>query len=209
MNFYNKILFNSDKFIGLKAPIIELFLKRDDLCLDEIIIWDSLIKWSLAQNPTISQDVTKWNKEEFTIMERTLNRFIPLIRFYHITPENFLDKVYPFKKLLPKGLVKNILAFHMTPNRELNFDILPPRQQKYSVVSDIIESQHFALFSNWIDRKDNLQINSRNIPYNFSLLYRASGNEMNVTNFHNKCDNKGATLFVAKIQGTNQNVHCD
>src|SRR6266498_2260184 len=127
-----EILFNSDKFIGLKAPIIELFLKRDDLCLDEIIIWDSLIKWSLAQNPTISQDVTKWNKEEFTIMERTLNRFIPLIRFYHITPENFLDKVYPFKELLPNDLFKSILAFHMTPNRKLNNDILP-RFPKYSV----------------------------------------------------------------------------
>src|SRR6266511_2322029 len=127
-----EMLFNSDKFISLKAPIVELFLKRDDLCLDEIIIWDSLIKWSLAQNPTISQDVTKWNKEEFIIMERTLDRFIPLIRFYRITPENFIDKVYPFKELLPKDLVKNIFTFHMIPDRELNVNTLPPRFPKYS-----------------------------------------------------------------------------
>jgi len=138
-------------------------------------------------------------------MERTLNRFIPLIRFYYITPENFLDKVYPFKELLPNDLFKSILAFHMTPNRKLNNDILP-RFPKYSVDSIIIETQHFALFSNWIDRKDNFQINSRNIPYNFTLLYRANSNEMNATNFHNKCDNKGATIFVAKIKGTNQIV---
>src|ERR1700722_20573166 len=51
-----KILFNSDKFINLKAPLLELLLKRDDLNLDEIIIWDRLLKWGVAQNPSISQD---------------------------------------------------------------------------------------------------------------------------------------------------------
>ncbi|RGB34113.1 hypothetical protein C1646_668759 [Rhizophagus diaphanus] len=33
-----EILFNSDKFITLKAPLLELFFKRDDLLLDEIVI---------------------------------------------------------------------------------------------------------------------------------------------------------------------------
>jgi hypothetical protein len=31
-----KILFNPDKFINLKAPLLELLLKRDDLEMDEI-----------------------------------------------------------------------------------------------------------------------------------------------------------------------------
>ena len=43
------ILFNSDKFINLKAPLLELLLKRDDLNLDEIVIWESLLKWCFAQ----------------------------------------------------------------------------------------------------------------------------------------------------------------
>ena len=34
-----KILFNSDKFISLKAPILELLLKQDDMRLEEIVIW--------------------------------------------------------------------------------------------------------------------------------------------------------------------------
>ncbi|RGB21403.1 BTB/POZ protein, partial [Rhizophagus diaphanus] len=71
-------LINSDKFINLKAPLLELLLKRDDFALDEVIIWEGLIKWGLAQNPTIPKDVNKWSKEQFTIMERTLHRFIPL-----------------------------------------------------------------------------------------------------------------------------------
>ena len=37
-----KILFGSDKFIDLKAPLLELLLKRNDLYLNEIEIWESL-----------------------------------------------------------------------------------------------------------------------------------------------------------------------
>src|SRR5205085_11587195 len=71
-----EMLFNSDKFVNMKAPLLELLLKRDDLTLDEIDIWIRVLEWGLAQNPSISQDDTKWSKEEFTIMERTLHRFI-------------------------------------------------------------------------------------------------------------------------------------
>src|SRR5205823_3611950 len=82
-----EILFNYDKLIKLRAPLLELLLKKDFLLLDEIVIWDNLIKWGLAQHPSIQQDVKKWNKEEITIMKSTLHRFIPLIRFYDILPE--------------------------------------------------------------------------------------------------------------------------
>src|SRR5687767_6044607 len=54
-----EILLNSEKFINLKAPLLELLLKRNDLLLKEIVIWDSLIKWNLAQHPSIQQDVKR------------------------------------------------------------------------------------------------------------------------------------------------------
>src|ERR1043166_2889218 len=121
-----EMLFNSDNFINLKAPLLKLLLKRDDLNSDEIDIWNCLLKWGLAQNPTISQDITKWNEEEITIMEKALRRFIPLVRFYNIPPEDFIDKIYPLKDLLPKDLVESILTFHIVPNRKPNID-MPPK----------------------------------------------------------------------------------
>ena len=48
-----EILFHSDKFINLKGHLLESILKRDDLLLDEIVIWDNLIKWCLTQHPNI------------------------------------------------------------------------------------------------------------------------------------------------------------
>src|SRR6266542_5047615 len=55
-----EILFNSDKVTRLRTPLLELFLMRDDLLLDEIEIWDNLIKRTFAQHPSIQQDVKKW-----------------------------------------------------------------------------------------------------------------------------------------------------
>ncbi|CAB4377989.1 unnamed protein product [Rhizophagus irregularis] len=63
-----EILFKSDKFVNLKAPLLELLLKRNDLLLEEIIIWDNLIKWCLAQHSNISQDPTQWNNDDIAIM---------------------------------------------------------------------------------------------------------------------------------------------
>jgi hypothetical protein len=58
----------------LKPSLLELILKRDDLSLDESIIWDNLIKWCLAQHSNISQDPTQWSENEIEIMEETIHR---------------------------------------------------------------------------------------------------------------------------------------
>jgi hypothetical protein len=191
------ILFNSNKLIRLSAPFLELLLKRDDLLLDEIEIWDNLIKWSFAQHPYIQQDVMIWNKEEIAIMKNTFCMFIPLIRFYHISSEDFHLKVYPFKALLSKDLTNNILTFHMTPNKKLDNDVQSPR----------IKFQHFATFSSWIKKKTDSYHSYhslKDIPYHFNLIYRASKDGKTPEVFHKKCDNKGATIVMIKIKGSEQ-----
>jgi hypothetical protein len=193
-------LFKSDKFINLKEPLLELFLKRDDLSLDEIDIWDSLIKWGFSQHPSIQLDVKKWDKEEITIMERTLHKFIPLIRFYHIDSEDFFLRVYPFKILIPEDMIDNVFAFHMAPSKKSNLNIQPPRKPKQICDSVIVGSQHFAIFSSWIEKRNNSYYNERNIPYNFNLLFSANRDGNTPAAFHAKCDNKGATITVVKIQ---------
>uniref|UniRef100_U9T9H1 TLDc domain-containing protein n=1 Tax=Rhizophagus irregularis (strain DAOM 181602 / DAOM 197198 / MUCL 43194) TaxID=747089 RepID=U9T9H1_RHIID len=45
-----------------------------------------------------------------------------------------------------------------------------------------------------------------NIPYNFNLLYRASRDGNTTSDFYTKCDNKGATIVIAKITNSNQIV---
>ncbi|GBC21650.2 BTB/POZ protein [Rhizophagus irregularis DAOM 181602=DAOM 197198] len=114
----------------ISSPLLEMLLKRDDFALDEIIIWESLIKWGLAQNSTIPKDVKKWSKEQFTIMESILHGFIPLVRFHQIPSFVFFYKVLPYKKLLPKQLVYEISEYHIVPDKKLTINIQPPRKQK-------------------------------------------------------------------------------
>src|ERR1051325_5536880 len=83
-----KILFDSGKFVNLKAPLLELLLKRDDLGLDEIEIWEGLLKWCFAHQ-NVPNDPTNWSKEDITKFEREIHGFIPLIRFYEIEPTDF------------------------------------------------------------------------------------------------------------------------
>src|SRR5205823_2360907 len=167
---------------------------------DEITIGENLLKWTCGQYPVIQQDINKWDKNEFTVMERRLSRFISSIRFYHISSEDFLLKVYPFKELLPNDLINNIFAYHMAPNNRQNIDIRPYR--KNSIIISTL--QHFAIFASWIEKKNNSYYNIRNIPYGFKLLYRASRDGNTVAAFHEKCDDKGSTIVIAKITNSEQ-----
>ncbi|GBB93253.1 hypothetical protein RclHR1_02140006 [Rhizophagus clarus] len=200
-----EILFNPNKLIMLKAPLLELILKRDDLLLDEIEIWDNLVKWCLAQRPSINQDVSKWNKDDVAIMENIFQSFIPLIRFYYISSEDFHLKVYPFKALLPEDLTNNLLSFYDPANMNLSVGMQPLRNPKYD--TNLIKPRHFIIFSNWIEKKTESHYDyyqSKDIPYYFNLIYRTSRDGNTAEAFHKKCDNKGATIVIIKVEGSEQ-----
>ena len=122
---------------------------------NEITIWEKLLKWICEQQPHIQQNINKWNKNDFTVMERRLSRFIPLIRFYYISSEDFLLKIHPFKEILPNDLINNIFAYHTLPNNKLNIE----RQPFRFAYSNIINSHHLSIFANWINKKETLHYN--------------------------------------------------
>ncbi|EXX76177.1 hypothetical protein RirG_035530 [Rhizophagus irregularis DAOM 197198w] len=198
-----KILFDSDKFINLKAPLLELLLKRDDLNVDEIEIWENLIKWGISQQNIIINDPTKWTKEDIIKIEKELCQFIPLIRFYDIKPEDFFYKVYCYKEILPKDLIHDLLEFYIVPNIKPKTNLTPSRDPDLKD-STLIKSSHISLFASWIDKKGSSHYNKKNIPYEFKLLYRSSRDGNGTDSFHENCDNKGPTIWVAKIKDSIQ-----
>ncbi|RGB33858.1 hypothetical protein C1646_703525, partial [Rhizophagus diaphanus] len=200
-----KILFYSDKFINLKASLLELLIKRDDLNMEEIEIWEGLLKWCFFQQNVIN-DPTKWSKDDIANIEKPLHRFIHLIRFYDIKPADFFYKVYCYKEVLPQDLIHNLLEFHIVPNTKIKTNVAPTRKPnlKFKLDSTLIESKHIPLFSSWIDKKGSSHYNTNKIPYEFKLLYRSDRDGFNATSFHRNCDSKGATIWIAKIKDTTQ-----
>src|SRR5687767_9109282 len=103
----------------------------------------------------MTNDPTKWSKEDVTKIERSLHRFIPLIRFYDIEPTDFFYKVYCYKDILPQDLIHDLLEFHIVPN-------IKPKTPRRLIKLDstIIESNRIPLFASWIDKKDSSHHNN-------------------------------------------------
>src|SRR5437763_2271330 len=142
--------------------------------MNEIEIWDSLLMWCFTKQNMVN-DPTKWSKDDITKIERSLHRFVPLIRFYDIEPTDFFYKVYCYKNILPQDLIHDLLEFHIVPNTKPKTNVAPSRKPnlKFELDSTIIESNHIPLFSSWIDKKDSSHYNKQNAPYAFKLLYRS------------------------------------
>src|SRR5204863_462688 len=146
-----EMIFNSNKFVNLEAPLLEFLLKQDNLNLKEIEIWDGLIKWGLAQEEEFNQDISTWDQDVIVNFKTILYRFIPLIRFYEISSADYLNKVKPYEEILSKELREEILKFHMVPeHNEQTLDPLPTR----FIDSTLINRKHITLFTNWIDKRD-------------------------------------------------------
>ena len=118
-------IFKSLDFTSLSEKSLILIIKRDDLQMKEIEVWEHVLKWGLAQNPTLIPDPATWTDDDFKTMENTLQHCLPLIRFFNLSSKDFLRKVRPYKKLLKHQLYEDLLVHHLDPESEITYKILP------------------------------------------------------------------------------------
>jgi len=199
-----KILFSSQKFPLMEKEVITMVLQRDDLNMEEIDIWDSLLRWLFVHYLKINKDDSIWSSEDLSNVKQTIKEYIPLIRFYDISKEDFYLKVYPYKDLLPQDLLNDVFRYHMIPYSTpvipmLNFK--PSRSRKFKSV--LINYNVFKLFAKWIDKKND-DYTQQNVPYRFELLLRGTKDGFDAAKFHQLCDGKGATISFARIKDSKQ-----
>ncbi|EXX60550.1 uncharacterized protein OCT59_013154 [Rhizophagus irregularis] len=112
--------FDSKEFMSLDETTLVSLLSRDDFCMDEGKIWDYLINWGLKNTYGIkNKDASKWSIEEFCSLEKTLQRCIPLIRFWQLSLEDFNSKVRPYAEILPRNLKLKLLR-HFSSTKSSN-----------------------------------------------------------------------------------------
>ncbi|RHZ57041.1 hypothetical protein Glove_395g4 [Diversispora epigaea] len=164
--FYNDIIakhpnliFESEDFASLQETALISILQRDDLKVEETKIWNYVIKWGIAQNPTLPTNSEEWSKENFQTLKITLQQCLPLIRYFHIPDEDIWEKVKPYKKILEKQLWNDLIQHHMFPNKPVKSLVLPARiistpelpSRVNEPFSTIINNEHVAELSSWID----------------------------------------------------------
>ncbi|RHZ75486.1 hypothetical protein Glove_213g75 [Diversispora epigaea] len=125
------IIFDCSDFNSLSVSALVSLLHRDDLQMEEVKIWDYVIKWGIAQNPTLPTNLEEWSKENFLTLKTTLQQCLPLIRYFHIPNTEIFDKIRPYKKLLDKQLWIEINQRLVFPDRPIKSIILPLLVQKY------------------------------------------------------------------------------
>ncbi|CAB4399568.1 unnamed protein product [Rhizophagus irregularis] len=191
----------SKEILSFDEDILYELLKRDDFLIEEAIVWDYLIKWGIEQTPGLesrNRNRSEWNNENFEALKRTLSRFIPLIRFTEISSDDFLDKIRPFKAIIPRNIYEEIMKFHMKRILPTNTIILPPRVGMIDIKSKIIKPKLAYIIANWIEKKDATAIRSRNSQYKFNLLYRSSNDSLHINSFRYKCKNHGPCFILIK-----------
>ncbi|RHZ83824.1 hypothetical protein Glove_87g243 [Diversispora epigaea] len=220
---YPNLIFESEDFTSLQETALISILKRDDLNVEEIKIWDYVIKWGIAKNSTLPSDSKEWSKENFEALKITLQQCLPLIRYFHIPGEVIWKKIKPYKKILEKQLWDDIILHSMSPNEPINSFILPARvisnpelpsrtvltpelsSRVNEPLSTIINDEHVAELSSWIDRKSTIY-SLANIPYEFQLILRGSRDGFQPKTFWNMCHGHAVTIVVAKVAGTDEIV---
>ncbi|GBC11719.1 uncharacterized protein OCT59_025263 [Rhizophagus irregularis] len=186
-------------------------IKSDDLQMKEIEIWEHVLKWGLAQNPTLIPDPKTWSDDDFKTMKNTLQHCLPFVRFFCLSPKEFSQKVRPYQKLLNQQLYEDLLNFYLDPESVSSHNIQLPRKIKINenievICSLIVNSGIVSTISRWIDKiviNDN-NFNESYLPYKFELLLRGSRDGFTPKKFHELCDNKPNTVTFIKIKGTEE-----
>ncbi|RHZ70480.1 hypothetical protein Glove_271g57 [Diversispora epigaea] len=211
---YPNLIFDTEDFTSLQESALVSLLKRDDLQLEEVIIWEYIIKWGIAQNSTSPLNLNEWTKENFLTLKTTLQQCLPLIRYFHISSADIWKKVKPYKKILDKQLWEDLNQYLVLPDEPVKSSILPPRTilaqelltrttEQAKPLSTIITYEHVAEISSWIDRISSTY-SLTNTPYKFQLILRGSTDGFEPKTFWNKCHGHASTVVIIKVKGTDE-----
>jgi hypothetical protein len=187
-------------------------IKSDDLQMKEIEVWEHVLKWGLAQNPTLIPDPKTWTDDDFRTMKDTLQRCLPFVRLFCLSAKEFSQKVRPYQKLLNHQLYEDLLNFYLDPESVSSQIIQSPRKIKINEIinevncSQIVNSDIFSTISRWIDKVVIIDNNFKEtyLPYKFELLLRGSRDGFSPNKFHELCNNKSNTVTLIKIKGTEE-----
>ncbi|CAB4438887.1 unnamed protein product [Rhizophagus irregularis] len=222
-------IFNSNNFSSIPENILVSLIQNDNLNMNEVQVWKHVLKWGLDQNPGLPSDPESFSGDDFSTLKNTLQQCIPLIKFDNFSSKEFLDNVFPYRKILSENLFIDLLKLF------LDHDHKSTDQPESEVTKEIeseaqtfekIETQSISISNipNIEPRSANItNINSRiitleharliskwingldvNASYEFKLIFRGSRNGFTTKTFHNICDNQSRTVTIIKVKDSNE-----
>ncbi|CAG8647540.1 11372_t:CDS:2 [Funneliformis mosseae] len=124
----------SDDFCLLEENALLTLLKRDDLLIDELTLWDYLINWGITSTG-LSRNLSEWTNKDYEILSEKVEKCLPSIRFLHISSGDFYKRIKPFAPIIPVELYEDILQYHLVPEHQPSENLIQPKRN--NVVSRV------------------------------------------------------------------------
>ncbi|KAG9288016.1 hypothetical protein G9A89_017611 [Geosiphon pyriformis] len=201
------IVFDSQDFTSLSEKALVSILTQDDLNIEESEIWEKIVEWGIAKldNNIQTKKVPYWTDENFNAFKESIERLLPLIRFFNISSVDFYHKVKPFARILPGTLYEDLLHHYLVPgSHQKSVDAQPLRFSRLNIDSNLLRSYNIKQLDHWIQGKNKNTPFESKLGNDFKLLLRGSRDGFTPADFHRLCDDKGATISVIKVKGTGQ-----
>ncbi|KAF0447708.1 BTB/POZ protein [Gigaspora margarita] len=123
---YPDTLFMHHNFIQLEKSLLIHILQCDSLgTLNEIEIWNYLLKWGIAQDETLqNKEIKSWKINDYIILKNIIHECIYLIRWHMIPPNEFWKNRSFLKNILSEELYKELGEYYLDPTTPLK-DVVP------------------------------------------------------------------------------------
>src|SRR5581483_2134956 len=74
------------------------------------------------------KEINNWTQNDFNILRKILNDFIPHIRFYEISSKDFCFGIMPYSAIIPSDLYQDLSRYHLVSNWQPKFNNLTSRK---------------------------------------------------------------------------------
>ncbi|GES83724.1 carbohydrate-binding module family 13 protein [Rhizophagus clarus] len=195
-------IFNSPDFTSISEKVLISLIQHDKIKMSEAQVWEYVLKWGITQNPGLPSDLSSYSNNDFNTLKDTLKQCITFVKFTKFTSIEFLNKVYPYKKIIPEELYEDSIKYFLgNPNNTSKPQVIKEMGSK-NIDSKIITIHHAEIISKWIDRlEDTDELKN---SYGFKLIFRGSRDGFTANEFHKICDNKSHTVTIIKVKDSNE-----
>ncbi|RGB29248.1 hypothetical protein C1646_766830 [Rhizophagus diaphanus] len=187
------LVLRADDFVTIEQEYFIEYLTKNNDSLKQIEVWDKLMEWVIAKsNNELPSDITMWTIDSITTFGTLIQPFISLINFQKISRLDFFQKIKPFKSIFDDKFYIKIIEYYCFNN---DYKLVN------NIDSQIINLKDAKLISKWIKF---MKQQKQGIVYDFNLLVRGSRDGFNKSTFHERCDNEGPTVTIARVKNSNE-----
>ncbi|RGB42985.1 hypothetical protein C1646_682048 [Rhizophagus diaphanus] len=199
-----ELIFESHNFNLIDKSLLISIIKKDELALGEIEIWNYVIKWGTEQKPQINSKISELTQDDYEELKNRLHGILEHIRFFTMSSDDFWNKIWPLKDLLPDNILNKLVNYNLPSRIPPPTGSLSKRIPKMLNDSNIINYRQANIIANWIDRNDNKFAHKLGTTYNYELLLRGSRDGIDMNHFESICCKQRNTLVVIKLRGSDK-----